>query len=479
MSTAIAYLRISSDPDDERFGVDRQRADVKKVAADRGLDLVEIYEDNDTSASKVRKENTAWHRVLRRLVQDPPDYLLCQAQDRLGRRMGDAENLEELCAATGTIVLNAYSREVFEQGNDSWLYEAATAKIEARKNSRRVRRAQADRVRAGKQPNGGRRPFGYAPNRMDKIEVECAVLQEMARRLIDGASLARVTHWLNDTGVSTVTGTLWGSQTLKRMLGNPRYVGDLAKFNRNTRQYVVIGEASWEPVFDRKTWDQLQAALGKREATYRGRPPVPTMLGGLLYCGACLHPMYRSRNAYKGTPDTYRCNRPQGGCGKVSRNLEALDHYVAQYILDNADPFALRKERDRLAADLKTLKHEEWVLSGKFQDAEVAYLEHPHMDWLLPEVNRFRDQWLASKRRTQDARLALERVAQATESSDRWRAGSVEDRRRWVRAHVAVVVCEPVPARSAFDPATVTITLTSEVPAPADRKRPYGAPRRA
>lgn len=463
MSTAIAYLRISSDPKDLRLGVDRQRADMHAVAEDRGLDLVAVYEDSDVSASKARPEDSAWRKVLRHLVEDTPDYLLCAEQDRLGRTLADPEMLEVLTASLGVTVLDRYGHDVFEAGSDDWIYRAAAAKIEARKTGRRVKRAQAERVRAGKQPNGGRRAYGYAANRLDKIEVECAVLESVARRIIDGESVSSVVRWLNDTAVPTVSGARWSVQTLKQCLRNPRYVGDLAKTDRQ-RHYTVIGVGAWSPIFDRETWEKLQAALRLRLGKARGRPAVPTMLAGILFCGVCQKQMYRDRHGYRRGPDTYRCARSMGGCGKVYRNMEILDTFVAKYILDHADPFALAAERTRLDTELQEQKREENRLAASFEDVFMAYKERG-MTWLLPEVNSRRDEWQGSKRRTEDARLAVERIAQASEAGSRWLAGSVEDRRRWVRANVAVVVCQPVPLRSAFDPAAVEITLMADVPA--------------
>ena len=44
--TAIAYVRISSDPDEARAGVERQREDVQRLAAELGAELRTVY-DND------------------------------------------------------------------------------------------------------------------------------------------------------------------------------------------------------------------------------------------------------------------------------------------------------------------------------------------------------------------------------------------------------------------------------------------------
>lgn len=128
--TAIAYLRISSDPVDERLGVDRQRADVKSLAKRLHVELAEIFEDNDVSAYKVRKATSAWGHTLSAILRDRPDYLLVYRQDRIGRRLADIEGLEELCRRTGTKVLAVDGGDVF--GNPAWPLLAAMAKWRAR-----------------------------------------------------------------------------------------------------------------------------------------------------------------------------------------------------------------------------------------------------------------------------------------------------------------------------------------------------------
>ena len=91
MKTAIAYLRISSDPEDRRLGVDRQRHDVTALARKLQADLIHTFEDNDVSAFTERKASTGWGKTLASLEHDRPDYLLVYKQDRIGRRLTDLE----------------------------------------------------------------------------------------------------------------------------------------------------------------------------------------------------------------------------------------------------------------------------------------------------------------------------------------------------------------------------------------------------
>lgn len=63
MIRAGGYLRISSDPKDKRYGVNRQREDVTTLADVKGWQIVDWYPDNDRSASS-GKERPEWYRLL-------------------------------------------------------------------------------------------------------------------------------------------------------------------------------------------------------------------------------------------------------------------------------------------------------------------------------------------------------------------------------------------------------------------------------
>ncbi|HUH70100.1 MAG TPA: recombinase family protein [Mycobacterium sp.] len=71
---AGCYCRISSDPDDKREGVDRQREDTTNLCEVKDWTPVAFYVDNDRSASK-GKQRPEWAPVSRSYqeVQSRPD----------------------------------------------------------------------------------------------------------------------------------------------------------------------------------------------------------------------------------------------------------------------------------------------------------------------------------------------------------------------------------------------------------------------
>jgi site-specific DNA recombinase len=116
----VVYLRISSDPDDERRGVTRQAEDAVSAVVDG--DGVVVWEavENDTSAFKKRRVRVSdgdggyrwawrvirpkWEKALGMIRGGQADCLLVVDLDRLTRDPRDLEDAIELVEHFGALV---------------------------------------------------------------------------------------------------------------------------------------------------------------------------------------------------------------------------------------------------------------------------------------------------------------------------------------------------------------------------------------
>jgi len=97
---AGCYCRISSDPNDEREGVDRQREDTTTLCEVKGWKPAGFYIDNDKSASNGKKL-PEWDRLLGDLKAGKIDAIAAWDQDRNWRMMHELEDLRKFFAALG------------------------------------------------------------------------------------------------------------------------------------------------------------------------------------------------------------------------------------------------------------------------------------------------------------------------------------------------------------------------------------------
>ncbi|MFH2071417.1 MAG: recombinase family protein, partial [Actinomycetota bacterium] len=78
------YLRISSDPEGLRLGVQRQFEDCERICAQHGWEVTDVYEDNDRSAYR-GKPRPEYERMLDDLRSGRINAVAVYAQDRLTR----------------------------------------------------------------------------------------------------------------------------------------------------------------------------------------------------------------------------------------------------------------------------------------------------------------------------------------------------------------------------------------------------------
>ncbi len=89
---AVIYCRISLDGSGLEAGVDRQRKDCEAFCKAKGIEVVEVLEDNDVSASRyTRRRRPEWEKAMTMLAEGTIDTIVGWHEDRLYRRPAELE----------------------------------------------------------------------------------------------------------------------------------------------------------------------------------------------------------------------------------------------------------------------------------------------------------------------------------------------------------------------------------------------------
>jgi hypothetical protein len=116
---AAVYLRISDDREGREFAVERQRADCLTLAGRLGVDVVEVYQDNDAPASpRVRGRRPAYRRMLADADARRFGTVIAYTSSRLAHLPGEYEDLIELAQRRGTRF--AYVVSASSQPDNAW-----------------------------------------------------------------------------------------------------------------------------------------------------------------------------------------------------------------------------------------------------------------------------------------------------------------------------------------------------------------------
>jgi site-specific DNA recombinase len=334
MVRAAIYARISRDVTGEGLGVERQLADCREIAAARGWTVAEEYVDNDISAY-AGKHRPSYERMLEDIASGQRDAVIVYNTDRLTRRPIELEQFTGICEAAGVRQLVAVTGDI-DLGNDDGMFmarvlAAVAAKESGRKSGRLKRKAQ-ENAAAGK-PNGGIRPFGYDKAQLAIVESEAEVVRQLAGRYLAGESMGSLTRWIQDQDISTVTGAVWRTSTVRTILINPRIAG-LRAHNGE-----IVGPAMWPAIITEAQHHQLVAAITRKTTSGR-RVPRSYLLSGMLRCGNCGGKLFSS---IRGESRRYVCasGPDHGGCGRMAIVAAPTEEWIAEAVLTRLDSPAM------------------------------------------------------------------------------------------------------------------------------------------
>ncbi|MCH8992263.1 MAG: recombinase family protein [Acidobacteria bacterium] len=264
-AAAAIYCRISLDKTGERLGVARQEALCRKLAADKGWPVAEVYVDGSTSAY-----NGAVRPAYRRMIDDLEagrrDAVICVDLDRLTRRLVELEEFILLADRLGIGLANVSGDTDLSSvdGRLTARIMGAVARQESERKGERVAREAEQAARRGI-PRGSRRPFGWEDDKTTIRPAEADLIREAARRVGAGETVASVARDWNQRGIASPQKARygWSATTLAGVLRNPRLAG--------LRAYKgeIVAEGQWEPILDRAQWETLAArtAVGMRRAS--------------------------------------------------------------------------------------------------------------------------------------------------------------------------------------------------------------------
>jgi site-specific DNA recombinase len=325
------YVRISDDSAGLALGVERQRQDTLSLATSKGWDVVEVYSDNDVSASR-NMRRPEYERMLGDIEAGRIQAIVVWDIDRLTRRPSELEHIIDL-ADKHQVSLASVGGEIdlaTPQGRLTARIKGAVAKHEVEQASRRIRRKFDEKAQAGSPHGrvayGWRREqvldeYGRQIDSRDVLDPEQAgVIRECANRVLAGESLHSIARDLNKRTLRTPNGGPWSPVQVRQMLIRERNVG------KRRHRGAVIGKAAWEPALDPDTFDRVVAILNDptRRANATGRATT-ALLTVVARCGRCGGPM---RTVPGRSTQMYDCR----DCHKVSRAAADVDRLVVAVV---------------------------------------------------------------------------------------------------------------------------------------------------
>ncbi|QKJ19183.1 recombinase family protein [Microbacterium hominis] len=464
----VIYTRVSLDRTGEALAVARQEADCRKLAKSLGLRVVQVYTDNDISATsgKVRPGFEA-------MLDAQPTAIITWHQDRLLRLTRDLErvialNVPVYTVTAGTLDLTTPAGRAVARTVAAWSQYEGEQKA--------TRQVAANVQRAASGVHSGRVGYGY---RRDGAAVvlhddEAATIRAAVQRVLDGDSLRSICKDLDAQHAPTPgRGAKWNSTTLKQLLLRP----SLAGLTVHRGQVVGRTPADSPRVLDEDTHERIKAVLTDpvRRTAPAGREPK-YLLGGIARCGRCdgtlddageLVPcggvMVRAVGRWtrqangnsKRQPPSYVCSE----CYRVRRKQDHVDALVegivvgrlqmpdAAQLFTQGDPAALQAARDTLEAiDARLANAADMFAEGTIDPAQLARITE--------RLRADRATAAAAVDKALPAAVPAELVG--ANARQVWEALPMDSKRAVLQELVTVTIL-PSGSGKAFDPDTVQV----------------------
>jgi hypothetical protein len=299
-------------------------------------------------------------------------------------------------------------------------------------------------------------PYGYTYHRTGKrnedrlavpqpVSTETSVLLDMKDRLLAGQSTRQIIDSLHARGIPGPSGGVWHPQTVRDLLRNPFYAGQVrfgvssilrdtrTGTTRKLRRGIPTESATGKhtPLWDLETHQRILGEIRRRSKNYRGRSN--NQFTGLMKCGSCGASLWMNYNGPRGEQRAiWRCSKDRTHLALP--HVEAI-RQVGQLLVKSlpaytgkirkagrapaaVDPLAelneLRKERQRLEVgylkggfDFDSYMGYVRSLDGRIQEAQAklqrqASTDRQRRDWLdklqaLQELAGDLPAWLATE----------------------------------------------------------------------------------
>lgn len=427
------YIRLSREDGDkdESDSVSNQRMLLREYSAKLpDVEVADYFIDDGWTGTNF--ERPGFIRLMEQIKAGSLNCIIVKDLSRFGRNYIEVGNyLEQIFPFMGVRFISI-ADSLDSYGNPGQMntimvpFKNLINDEYCRDISNKVRSSLDSRRRSGKFI-GSFSAYGYVKDPDNKGELlvdetAAPIVKNIYEWFLDGLGAITIAKKLNDMGIpspseykkmcglhykvsdSSVKGpVMWGYSSVKRILQNRMYCGDLVQGVMRVTSYKVkklqrVPEDEWmvcenhhEGIVDRETFEKVQRIFDTdtRMTQEQGRV---TMLGGFMRCADCGRAMNRHKNVHSyGTYHYFVCSTYK----KISKNVCSRHSIRADYV-ENAvleaiqAQVAMAVKIDEVFQELE--KNEkaktntvmlDGVLAGKEREIEKLsrIKEDLYMDW--------------------------------------------------------------------------------------------------
>ena len=424
------YMRLSREDGDkeESSSVTNQREMLKRYVSEQpNFFIVKEYVDDGWTGANF--DRPKFKEMIADIEAGIIDTVITKDLSRLGRERLGVGHYTEIYFPEHNVRYIALLDNIdtyFDAGmNDMAPFKGVINDMYVRDISKKIRSSLIERKKAGNFL-GVTAPYGYQKDPNNKFhliinEKEAEVVKRVFRLYLEGNGLTRIAQILTKDGIPvpgesrdigktrrTALYSSWKQTTIRRILDNRVYLGELVQFKRRKINYkskrrITVPEeeryicrGTHEAIIDEESFNAVQNIL-KKNKSFKGSKH-DYLFKGLLFCSECgarLNVTYsnyalKRYGEYRYTTICYSYSRLYSDiCTRHSNSIPELEEVLikhikevcSRYINENLQDELISMAKKQKQLELKQISNEKRLetISQKISDIGL-YIKNLYMD---------------------------------------------------------------------------------------------------
>lgn len=424
------YMRLSREDGDkeESSSVTNQREMLKRyVSEQENFFIVKEYVDDGYTGTNF--DRPKFKEMIEDIEAGIIDTVITKDLSRLGRERLGVGHYTEIYFPEHNVRYIALLDNIdtyFDAGmNDMAPFKGVINDMYVRDISKKIRSSLIERKKAGNFL-GVTAPYGYKKDPNNKFhlvinEKEAEIVKRVFRLYLEGNGLTRIAQILTKDGVpvpgesrdigktrKTALYNSWKQTTIRRILDNRVYLGELVQFKRRKINYKskrritvpeeerYICKGTHESIIDEESFNIVQNIL-KKNKSFKGTKH-DYLFKGLLFCSECgarlnvtySHYALKKYGEYRFTTICYSYSRLYSDiCTRHSNSISELEdvlikhikYVCSRYINENLQDELISIAKKQKQLELKQISNEKKLetLEQKISDIGL-YIKNLYMD---------------------------------------------------------------------------------------------------
>ena len=377
-----AYCRVSTELEQQQSSYDIQiEYYTRHIMQNPNWIFAGVFADDGRSATNTFRRDD-FNQLMDQCLKGKVDMVITKSISRFARNTVDCISwVRKLREKNVAVYFEKENLNTLDDSTEMILtILSSQAQEESRAISTNVKWGYARKFEKGESTRQRSYGFRKAPTgEMCIVEEEAAVIRNMARWFLDGDSLERIKHRLEDAGIETTTGKrTWSTGTIYNILTNEKIMGDVllqktftadyltkrrVKNSGQQKQYYVKNHH--EAIIPKTVYYKIQEEIARRSSlkkagtrkgkTAQGVYSSKYALTGIMVCNECGAYYRRTTWAKNGKKViVWRCiNRLEHGTKRCHESPTLKEEVIQEAIMGKLHSLSIDQEEENFLNGVK------------------------------------------------------------------------------------------------------------------------------